>query len=168
MRVASRVAEQLKNLVWNILWLIVDYFLSALRLIFNLQNQQKLNQYNFLLQKWQPGSRVQELIKTCLFLFHYTSDLQTKMENLQDLFESAESAEKWWNLILLANKKLAWQFSELKLMLHLKYYPKLNKEAHYLKKITGVLWYNNESKIAQFLLHYTSSINNKLLLDICR
>ena len=38
-------------------------------------------------------------------------------------------------------------------MLHLKYYPERNKEAHYLKRLTGVTWYNKESKISRFLLH---------------
>ena len=66
------------------------------------------------------------------------------MENLQDLkisvnfrgfalhYESPESAESWENFVWLARKKL-------------------NKEAHYLKKITGVKLYTNWSKIRLFL-----------------
>ena len=58
-------------------------------------------------------------------------------------YKSAELVESWANILLSASKTLDCQSSELKLILHLVYYPKLNKEGYYLKKITGDTCYTN-------------------------
>ena len=58
-------------------------------------------------------------------------------------YKSAELVESWANILLSASKTLDCQSSELKLILHLVYYPKLNKEGYYLRKRTGDTCYTN-------------------------
>ena len=84
-------------------------------------------------------------------------------------YKSVGLAESWENFVWLASKRLTCHLSELKLILHLQYYWKLNKEAHYLKKTTGVLLYTNWSNNSQFLLYCISNINHELLtIWICK
>ena len=56
------------------------------------------------------------------------------MKNFQILKISAKSTESWENFVLLANKRLVFQFSELKLiLLSVKLTKTLNSTAFYFK-----------------------------------